>query len=220
MTGVGLIEKLDIANNAVQIVVVGAATFWAVRCEMHNAQRRAAFHLLAGALFCFFLGDVFLLLHILFAGDSPIVFSAADLSYLGFYTFLTAVCLEEAHNWSPAQREAADFFHHTALLGPVAVVLFHIAYHIIYSDIFFNNLIYCLLMAVLVYEVLRHCLVARKLGDPMGEYHRVVLLYLCLEMVMYAFSSFGWFIPTIAMDFVLTFFYPLMVRAMLKGAGA
>jgi hypothetical protein len=216
------LEALDMANNLLQIVVVAGATAAAARCA---AERRAVvFALLAGALGCFLLGDVFYTLHLRLANDAPIIFSAADLSYLGFYAFLIAVCLERIHGWDAARRQRARAYRRVAFVAPILTILFHIAYIAIYPDILFNNLIYCALMSVLTYYVF-WLFLASGGGDarshrPMRAYHGIVLSYLFIELVMYLFSSLGLPAPAIALDFVLTFFYPPVVRALKKGVDA
>ncbi|MDR1439169.1 MAG: hypothetical protein LBJ10_03910 [Clostridiales bacterium] len=215
-------ETLDIANNLLQIAIVACAAAWSARRAA--LRREAAFALLAGALGCFLLGDVFYALHLWLAGDIPIVFSAADLSYLGFYAFLIAICLERLHGMGAGQRRGAKRRRIAALAAPAAVVLFHIAYIAIYPDILFNNLIFCALISTLAYFSLWLFLAsgpgAESPRHPMRAFYGAVLAYLLVELAMYLVSSLGLYWPGIALDFALTLFYPLLARALKKGVGA
>lgn len=164
------------------------------------------FYLLAGVNASFFMGGVFVTLHYAIASEYPLIFSAADLSYIGMYCFLIAIDLTLVGAWSETQRQTAQKYKRVSLLGAAVVVVFHIIYIAIYPEIALNYVLYCIPLAFLGYHALLMALVSRETRNEklsLYGYHKTVLLFLAVELLMFLSSSIGIWPLTSALWIVL-----------------
>ena len=150
------------------------------------------FKLLIGAYGCLLMGDLFAALHYTITGVWPFIFSAADISYLGFYCFLIAIDLELLGALKEQERQVAQQYRYTALIAAVVVILCNIWYITIYPDIIICYIIYCIPFSFLGYYTLLLFLTSRKTrgeAPSMYAYHTMVSLYIVMELVMWYISS-------------------------------
>jgi hypothetical protein len=181
------------------------------------------FYLLAGVYISFFAGGLFVTMHYAIANEYPLIFSAADIGYIGMYCFLITIDLALADAWGEAQKRAAQKYRRVSLLGPAVVIIFHIAYIIIYPDITLNNVLYCIPLAFLGYFALLAYLVSRGTREQkpnLHSYHKTVLLFLCIELLMFLFSSIGIWLLTSTFWISLEVPIILLFLTMKKGVDA
>lgn len=207
-----------------QTVALVALAIWALRCAA-TRPRPWLFQLLAGAFGCFFLGNLYLILHSWVMDDWAFVFSPADISWLGLYSFLIAIDTGLMSEWTQQERERAKRARRRAWLGPVVVIVFHIGNHLLYSEIWFNNLIFGIVLSILGYYAFLMFFVSRGqdgIQPAMHRYHRIVLVFLITELILFLITSFDYY-PLALYYFllvVITAELALMVPAAKKGVMA
>jgi len=216
-----MIETIDLINQFIQLACMAAATALAARRAMRNRESWF-FQLLAGAFGCYFLGDLYYTLHLLILGDYAVGFSAADLSYLGSYSFLLSIGLGLTGEWSNADKRAAKQYRRAALTAPAVIILLHILY-VYLSGNPVNNALFCVPLAFLAYYTLLLFLTGgkdKKNEPSLRGYHWTVLLFLFVENMMFLTSSLGFELLFIVFDIMMSVTVLLMVRAAGKGAAA
>lgn len=216
-----LLSIIDLIVCSVQILMLATLAALSVRAA-RSAQNGMPLMLLAWGYACYFLGDLFYVLHLWLVGNFPFVFSAADLSYLGLYCFWISIDLTLINTWTDAQRQASQRYRLIAWLGPVVTVLFHIAYTYIYPDIWLSNLIYCIALSPLSYYTLFLLRASgkRSAWREWHDYQGAMLAFLVVELLMFLMSSFGYYAPGIVLEVLLCVTVALVFIGAKKGAGA
>lgn len=207
----------EFAQTGVLVVLV----IWALRCAA-KYPKPWLFQLMAGAFSCFLLGNLYLMLHVWIMDDWAFVFSPADISWLGLYGFLIAIDTGLISEWTQEERQRAKSARRLAWIGPVVVIVFHIANHLLYSEIWLNNLVFCIVLSILGYYGFYLFFASReKMGIQvsMNPYHTVILLFLITELILFLVSSFGYYplLMYYTILAVLTVWLWLLVPAAKKG---
>ena len=171
-----------IFSSIVQLVVLAVLITWAMR------QNREVwlFQLIAGAFGCYFLGTLFWTLHYFIMNDWPHTFSAADLSYIGFYCFFIAAAMGLHTLWTPIERDRAETWRFAALIAPVIVIAFHAAYFFLAGGLV-NNTLYGIALCFLFY----FSLLGVVAGGAYRRFHITILMVFALELIIFLVSSFG-----------------------------
>jgi len=181
-------NAVDITASIIQAALLVVLVIWAAR----HIRDSWLFTIIFSAFGCYLLGMVFWVLHYFVMGDWPRGFSASDVSFLGYFCFLIAAAVGLLGQLGESARAQLKRQRILALIGPLTVVLFHSAYLLLAGGLV-NNLLYCLIMAVLAYYNLLGLLAAKKgLGGSWRRYYRVMLVLMGLELLMFLVSSFGW----------------------------
>ncbi len=204
-------DILDLLSCGIQIVVLAYLTGHSAMRAMRG-RGKWLFQLLCGAFGCYLLCDMFWILHILSVGHWPDGISVADFCILGLYSFFIAACLACMNDWTEPERQQARRFRLWALVAPVVVVLFHIAYLNLYVIGYENalvdwlsNILFCGFMSVFGYYALLLLLTTAAAAQPKAErngkqagvlrhrrFYGSMLLFLLCELVLFLVSSFGW----------------------------
>jgi len=213
-----MIETIDLIIQFMQLICTGAATILAVRYAL-GRREDWFFQLLAGALGCYFLGDLFYTLHLLITGVYPAGFSADDFSYISSYCFLLSIGLGLTGEWTEGQKEDAKKYRRVSLIGPGVIILLHIAYAYLAGNLLYNALT-CVPLAFLAYYTLLLFLSGGTCGSrpSLRRYHGMVLLYLFAESMMFLTSSYGSYEAFLVFDFMMCVTVLLMVHAAGKEA--
>ena len=172
----------DIISCIIQLIVLGALVIWAVR----QTKEPWLFQILAGAFGCYFLGTLFWTLHFFIRNDWPRGFSAADLSYIGFYCFFITAAIGLKAMRTDAERARAGHYRLAALAASAVVIAFHAAYVLLAGGLV-NNILYCIPLSFLLY----HSLSGFIAGGAYRRYHSAVLIVFTLELIIFLVSSFG-----------------------------
>ena len=175
---------MDIISCIIQLIVLGFLVVWAV----WKTEKTRLPQILAGAFGCYFLGTVFWTLHFFIRNDWPRGFSAADLSYIGFYCFFITAAMDlKAMRTDGERARARAKRNRLAALAASAVVLaFHTAYVLLAGGLV-NNILYCIPLSFLLY----HALSGFIAGGAYRRYHAAVLTTFTLELIILLVSSFG-----------------------------
>ena len=173
---------VDIISCIIQLIVLASLVVWAVR----QTKEAWLFQILAGAFGCYFLGTLFWTLHYFTRNDWPRGFSAADLSYIGFYCFFLAAAMGSKTMWTDEEDSRAGRGRFIALSAPAVVILFHAAYVLLAGGLV-NNILYCIPLSFLFYHSLRGYIA----GGDWRRYHAIVLAVFTLELLIFLVSSFG-----------------------------
>ncbi|MDL2238295.1 hypothetical protein LJC56_10820 [Christensenellaceae bacterium OttesenSCG-928-K19] len=217
-------DILSSATEYGQTAILVLLVAWALRCAA-KCERKWLFQLLAGAFCCFLLGNIYLMLHVWVMDDWAFVFSPADVSWLGLYSFFIAVDLGLMSEWTQQEQQRAKKYRRMAWLGPAVVIAFHISYIVLYPEIWPNNLVFCIVLSFLGYYAFLMFFTSRaKVGiqTNMHTYHGVMMFFLFVELILFFVSSFGGYpwILYYAILWALTAGLCLLVPAAKKGATA
>jgi hypothetical protein len=202
---------------------LAVVTFLAVM-EAYKRREYWQLKLLSGAYICFFMGDLVGALNYIIVDAYPYVFSAADVSYIGLYCFLIAIALELIGAWTENRRQIERKYRFAALTAPVVIIFSHIAYIIIYPDIIINYIIFCVPLSFLGYYTLLLFFVSRKTRNEktppsMYKYHKTVMLFLAIDLILFLVSSLGWYFWSIIMGIALVVPTVMLLPAAKKGVG-
>ena len=219
------LDAIEEILNFIQFGMLAAVTVLTVKAiYQHRGVRMLV--LLGGAYACFLMGDLFITLYYIIIGDWPFVFSVADISYIGMYCFLIVIALEHIGAWTGEQRQTAKHYRYAAIVAPVCVVLSLAACVVFYPDILFACIMYCIPLPFLGYYSLLAFFVSRKTRDEkpsMYSYHKTVLLFLLIELVMFMLSSYMYtdimYLINYILDFLIYVPTVMLLPALRKGVG-
>jgi hypothetical protein len=175
----------DFFMDTIQIVCLVILIIQGLRMSRKN-QGGLIYKLIVGAFCCYLMGAVFWFFYYGLTGDWPQVFSAADLSWLGFYSFMLAANLSLIEKWTEEQKHAAKKTRLPALAVPVVALWFHIQYVLDKEGILVNNISSFVLIALWGYFSLMPLLAFRK--SPARYYYLLSLLTMILELLIFLFS--------------------------------
>ncbi len=189
----------DYLSLSAQLAALGVLSAWSLKCSIRG-DFSWLFRMLGGAFICYFLCTLFIIIHLLSIGGWPGSFSSSDFCLLGLYGFFLSADLGLLGVQTQAERGVTNRYRAVALLAPLVVVAFHIAYLNIYVigypyefEGWVNNTSYGLFLSLTGYWSLRLYLAARKgVQAPFLRYHFARLVYLMLELTLFLVSSLGW----------------------------
>ena len=144
------------------------------------------YKLIAGAFGCHLLGVLFWLPYFYIMGNWPADFSAADLSFIGYYCFMISANLSLIEKWTPERKTLAKKHRLIAISAPIVTLLFHIVY-VIQAGKIVNNIIVFIPLAIWSYITLLSFLSSGR--SPERVYYGAVMLVLVLELLIYFASS-------------------------------
>ena len=165
-----------------QLIVLVVLVVWSLR----QKTERWLFQIIAGAFGCYFLGTLFWTLHFFIRNDWPRGFSAADLSYIGFYCFFLTAAIGAKTMWLDEEKTRAKRSRFISLAAPAVVIAFHMTYVLLAGGLI-NNILFCIPLSFLFY----HTFTGLIAGGVYRRYHAVVLAVFSLELLIFLVSSFG-----------------------------
>jgi len=213
-----MIITIDLINQFLQLGCMAAATILAA-CLAIRRPGAWFYQQLTGAFACYFLGDLFYTLYLLILNDYAPGISAAGVSYIGSYCFLLSIGLGLTGEWTEADKRSAKPYRRISFIAPVVVILLYLANVCLAGNPVINAL-FSIPLAFLAYYTLLLFLTSKKSAPSIRGYHRTVLLFLFAENMMFLTSSFGFDIPFMVFDFMMSFTVLLMLRAAKKGVAA
>lgn len=172
-------------------LVGGSVSGFALAAAAFAKGRRPATLAVAGAMFCFLLGEVYWLTYLSIEGAPPSGFHVTDLSFIGYYLFLITgdfglmngiICKE-------AGKRRARF---AALAAPAAMVVLSAALIQLGRNAF-TTIVYLIPSGILTYFALRNLLVARQspTAAKMRGYYACNLLVVFLIELSYVCGVLG-----------------------------
>ena len=198
----------DIISCIIQLIVLATLVVWLIRQD----NKPWLFQFIAGAFGCYFLGTLFWTLHFFIRNDWPRGFSAADLSYIGFYCFFLTATMGLKTMWLDEEDSRARSGRLIALAAPAVVIAFHAAYVLLAGGII-NNILYCIPLSFLFY----HSLLGFIAGGVYRRYHAAVLTVFILELLIFLVSSFGMDTLYYIFTYIQMMVWPFVVFTAKKG---
>ena len=120
-------------------------------------------YVLAGAAACLFLGDVYWLAHLIIRGEPPTIFSACDVAYIGFLLMFNAAL---------PRVEPRRSLRHPFTLCMAAFALLNAAAWMVWTGVWFNNLLWGIPMLVLG-PAQRHAGGSKAVRGPVRRIFRI-----------------------------------------------
>ena len=201
----------DVVSCIIQLIVLAVLVFWSAR----QRGETWLFQIITGAFGCYFLGTLFWTLFYFIRDDWPSIFTAADLSFIGYYCFFIAAALGLKGMWSEEERDRAGRGRAAAFVSVFVVLAAHVAYVLLAGGLV-NNILFFIPLAFLFYYTVSGIFAS----GVYRRYHNAVLIVFVLELLIFLVSSFGWNSLYYVFTYIQMAAWFLIIPAAKKGAEA
>lgn len=207
----GLIDKIDLVNEAVQIIVLLVGIFIGFLLYIKKGRDEKYIYIVS-AFICIVMGDFVYTLYLWINGEFPDGFSAADLSYIGACVFFIVADFNFIESWGEEKKKnirTARIYAFAAACFAFATYAVMIIELYIWKYPIWNSIVYLpFILALAYYTVL--CFFA---DIPQNKpYHFVIILLVFSDLMMSLFSSFGIDAVYIVFDCVWTLLFPFILK--------
>lgn len=212
---------INVVVESTQLLCATVSLVMAITC-IYKRKDEMMYKIIAQALVCFILGEVYWVLHMFVKGYEQLgSFSISDLSWIGFYIFLLSIDYSLLSTAFKSERRNIKYVLRS-IIAPVIIIDASILLYIT-GDSLFYTIIYCIPTVLLAYFSMKYLIsptVGKGCATPLRLYNLIILLILLFDNLVCLATSYDIGDAVYILKLCFAMLLLLIVPAAYKGVNA